>query len=142
MATVSKSCLSVRQHGDNLELGIKNVVVKNNQNINIHVILTVVDLDQVVTDGAVVYRIQLGAFKGRIPYSAVKAFIGVFEQGIDRRTNDSGYQVFYSGNYTTYASAVTARDEAIAKGVKDAFIVALVDGKRVPITDAMSGKGR
>jgi hypothetical protein len=97
---------------------------------------------QPVNPGVLTYRIQLGAFKGKIPYSAVEGFVRIFEKGIDREVNDAGFQVFYSGNYTTYEKAVVARDEAIAKGVKDAFIVALQNGKRVSITRAILSEGR
>jgi HPt (histidine-containing phosphotransfer) domain-containing protein len=97
---------------------------------------------QPVNPGAVTYRIQLGAFKGRIPYSAVEGFIRIFEKGIDRQVNEAGYQVFYSGNYGSYENAVAARDEAIAKGVKDAFVVALKDGKRISITKALLAENR
>jgi hypothetical protein len=97
---------------------------------------------QPVSPGVITYRIQLGAFKGKIPYSAVEGFIRIFEKGIDRQVNEAGYQVFYSGNYGSYEKAVAARDEAIAKGVKDAFVVALKDGKRVSITRALLAESR
>ena len=78
-----------------------------------------------------VYRVQLGAFRNNIPFSSVVAFLQVADKGITQQTDDRGLHIFYAGEFTDYESAVALRAEIVAKGITDAFVVTLKDGKRI-----------
>jgi cell division protein FtsN len=90
-------------------------------------------------DEKVTYKVQLGAFKNNIPFSSVVSFLSVADKGITELTDDRGLHIFYAGNVSSYSAAVAMRDEIVQKGVTDAFVVALKNGKRVVITEEMKG---
>ncbi len=50
---------------------------------------------------------------------------------------NNGYWVYYSGIYKSMEEANSRKDEIVAHGVADAFVVAFTDGKSVNITSAM-----
>ncbi len=91
----------------------------------------------VTTGGKIVYRVQIGAFKNNIPFTAVVTFLNIADKGITQLTDDRGLHIFYAGNLDNFSSASTLREEIVSKGVTDAFVVALQDGKRVALTDEM-----
>jgi hypothetical protein len=93
--------------------------------------------DESISASDVVFKIQLGAFKENVPFSAVSAFLSVADKGITQETDARGLHIFYAGQYTNYDEALAARSDIASKGVKDAFIVAFVKGKRTNATEAL-----
>lgn len=91
----------------------------------------------VTTGGKIIYRVQIGAFKNNIPFTAVVAFLNIADKGITQLTDERGLHIFYAGVLDNFSSASALRDEIVSKGVSDAFVVALQDGKRVVLTDEM-----
>ncbi len=85
----------------------------------------------------IVYHVQLGAFKNNIPFSSVVTFLAVADKGITQLTDDRGLHIFYAGTCDAFSIANTLKDEIVQKGISDAFVVALQNGKRIPITDEM-----
>ncbi|MBK9542617.1 MAG: hypothetical protein IPO49_09940 [Bacteroidetes bacterium] len=49
--------------------------------------------------------------------------------------------IFYAGSFTDYRLALALRQEVVDKGVKDAFIVALRNGQRITISEALKSGG-
>ncbi|MFM7217139.1 MAG: hypothetical protein ACKO1U_03870 [Bacteroidota bacterium] len=90
----------------------------------------------------VVYRVQIGAFRQNVPFDVVDAFLKISDQGIDREKDERGLQIFYAGKYTDFNAAVAAKEQAVQRGVKDAFVVAFQDGKRISLVSARKGSGR
>lgn len=90
-----------------------------------------------ITGGAIIYRVQLGAFRNNIPFTAVVSFLNVADKGITQQTDDRGLHIFYAGTCNKFSEAATLKEEIVSKGVTDAFVVALQDGKRVVLTDEM-----
>ena len=90
-----------------------------------------------VKDETIIYRVQLGAFKNNIPFSSVVTFLAVADKGITQLTDERGLHIFYAGNCDSFLNAASLREEIVSKGIDDAFVVALKDGKRIPITDEM-----
>jgi len=90
-----------------------------------------------VSASDIVFKIQLGAFRENVPFSAVNAFLAVADKGITQETDARGLHIFYAGQYTDYNQALSSRSEIVSKGVKDAFIVAFVKGKRTSATEAL-----
>jgi len=93
--------------------------------------------NEVINPSDVVFKIQLGAFKENVPFSAVSSFLAIADKGITQETDARGLHIFYAGQYSNFDEAVAARSEIASKGVKDAFIVAFVKGKRTNATEAL-----
>ncbi|HQV99314.1 MAG TPA: hypothetical protein PLZ91_03230 [Bacteroidia bacterium] len=91
----------------------------------------------VTSGGKIIYRVQIGAFKNNIPFTAVVTFLNIADKGITQLTDDRGLHIFYAGTLDNFSSASALREEIVSKGVTDAFVVALQDGKRVTLTEEM-----
>ncbi len=96
------------------------------------------EIEETVTAGGqVVYKVQIGAYKSDIPYNLVESYIAIMDKGITHKTDERGLHIFYVGNFSDYQRASVLLQEVLSKGVKDAFVVALRDGKRIPLTEEM-----
>ena len=62
------------------------------------------------------YKIQIGAFKNKLPENYFSSFANVTEEDKD------GYYKYYAGSYTNLADAVKRLDEMKKMGFSDAFI--------------------
>jgi hypothetical protein len=86
---------------------------------------TVDDKDQIV------YRVQLGAYKSKLPQNVFKNVGDI----IILQTED-GYYRYCSGAYKTLNDAAFHRAELVLEGYGDAFVTAYKGGKRIPMTQA------
>jgi hypothetical protein len=80
-----------------------------------------------------VYKVQIGAFRNDVPYHVVESFLLISDKGITRKKDERDLHIFYAGNFKDLASASGLREEINSKGIKDAFVVVLQDGKRISI---------
>ena len=87
--------------------------------------------------GQLIYKIQIGAYKNDVPYNMIESYLNIIDKGITEKTDERGLHIFYVGNCNVFNDASVLQAEIVSKGVKDAFIVALRDGKRIPISDEM-----
>lgn len=79
----------------------------------------------------IVYRVQLGAYKTKLPLGVYKNVGDV----IELRTED-GYYRYCSGAYKTLNDAAFHRAELVLEGYGDAFVTAYKNGKRIRMTEA------
>ena len=93
--------------------------------------------NETINASDIIFKIQLGAFKENVPFNTVTSFLAVADKGISQETDARGLHIFYAGQYTDYNEALAARSDIASKGVKDAFIVAFVKGKRTSATEAL-----
>ena len=90
----------------------------------------------------ITYRVQLGAFRQNVPYEVVTAFLKISVLGIDQVDDSRGLHVFYSGNFEQYEEAEIAKNTIVGNGVKDAFVVAFVNGEKTTVLRARQLGGR
>lgn len=82
-----------------------------------------------------IYKVQIGAFKTAIKQDA---FGGITP--VSGETTPQGFTRYTAGIFTTLDGANKARDEIRSLGYRDAFVVAFLNGKRVPISQAASAQ--
>jgi tetratricopeptide (TPR) repeat protein len=84
-----------------------------------------------------VFKVQIGAYNAGIPESAKKLFkkISVLRK-IDQYVDDRNYTVFTIGELTNVKDAIKLQDQIRQESVKDAFVIAIKDGKRIPLNEA------
>ncbi|MCO6499541.1 MAG: hypothetical protein J5I47_04070 [Vicingus serpentipes] len=80
-----------------------------------------------------VYRVQIGFFKSQLPQDH---FDGIFP--ISSEKIDQSYYRYTAGNFKKYEEAKEAKITISKKGYTDAFVVAYIDGKKVPISQALN----
>lgn len=84
-----------------------------------------------------VYRVQIGFFKSQL---AQEHFDGIFP--ISSEKIDASYYRYTAGNFSKYEEAKNAKIQVLKKGYTDAFIVAYIDGVKVPISKALESEGK
>ncbi len=95
------------------------------------------DVNLPSSSGKIQYRVQLGAFRNNVPFETVEAFLKISDKGIVRITDERGLNIFYAGDFINYDDALLLKDEIVGKGVKDAFVVAISNGRRVPLSGVL-----
>lgn len=91
--------------------------------------------DSKVTEPSnVVYKIQVGAYKGKIPESANKLIkkLSVIRK-VEKYTDEKGITIYTTGNLKNYQDAVTLQNQVKQEGIKNAMITAYQNGKKIPI---------
>ncbi|HWY33036.1 MAG TPA: SPOR domain-containing protein, partial [Nitrosopumilaceae archaeon] len=81
--------------------------------------------------GAIIYRIQLGAFKNKLSPNVFKNAGKVLEL-----KTDDGFYRYVSGAHKTLNSAAAQRADLVFEGYPDAWITAYKNGKRISLTEA------
>ena len=89
------------------------------------------------TLAAIVYKIQIGAFKGKIPDATNKMIkkLSILRK-VENFTDEKGMKVFSTGNLKTYQEAVTLQNQVKQEGVKKPEIVAFLKGKKINVDEA------
>lgn len=85
----------------------------------------------------IIYKIQIGAFKGKIPETTNKLIkkISVIRK-VENYVDDKGVKVYTTGNLRSYAEAETMLSQVKQEGVKNAVITAYQNKKKIAITEA------
>ncbi len=86
------------------------------------------DISEKFDKDAIVYRVQLGAFKNKISTSVFNTSAGVLEL----KTGESIYRYVTKG-YNSIEQAAAVRADLVIQGYSDAFVTAYKDGKRIPL---------
>jgi hypothetical protein len=84
----------------------------------------------------VAFKVQVGAFKEQVPVELADVFIKIAHKDLNHYTDERGIKIYTLGNFKTYEEAAALKAE-LAKnyGMKDAFIVAFKNGKKVPVSE-------
>lgn len=85
-------------------------------------------------DEGIVYKIQLGSFIREIPAKKKAMFDKISKiRVIDTFVNEEGATVYTTGNLANFEDAVTLQNQVRQEGIKDAFVIAMKNGKRVSL---------
>jgi hypothetical protein len=79
------------------------------------------------------YRVQIGAFREKIPEKTVGMYFLV--DGI-REIKDGGLTFLTVGKFKSYQEAKALEKEIKTKNIKDAFVIALMNGKKISLQQA------
>jgi hypothetical protein len=85
-----------------------------------------IPIDEKLPDG-LVFKVQMGAFKNVIPQDLFKGI-----SPVSGETTPKGFIRYTAGLFFTCESADQAKKEIRTLGFPDAFVVAFMDGKRIP----------
>ncbi len=89
----------------------------------------------------IVYKVQLGAFKNEVPVDIMNKYLTIADKGI--ANFKSGELTIYTvGNYKEASAAEAVKAEVIAKGIADAFVIALNNGEKISLEEAKKLGGK
>ncbi len=81
--------------------------------------------------GTIVYRVQLGAYKHKLPREVFMNIDNIVEV-----KTENGYFTYSAGSFTKYQDAVDYKTKLTALGYPNLFIKAYQNGKRIPLPKA------
>jgi cell division protein FtsN len=86
---------------------------------------------------AITYKIQVGAYKGKLPETAAKSIkkLGVLRK-VENYKDEKGVTVYTTGSLKRYQEALTLQSQVKLEGIKNATIVAYNNGKRITLDEA------
>ena len=84
-----------------------------------------------------IYRIQIGAYSRGLPAYMDRLYkkLSVIRK-IENYTDDQGIVVYTTGRLTNFEDAIKMQKQVRREGIKDAFVVAYLNGKRISIKEA------
>lgn len=92
---------------------------------------------KVTVDEGVIYKIQIGAYKGKIPESANRLIKKLtLIRKIDNYIDDKGVTIYTTGSLRLYQEAVTMQNQVKQEGIKNPIITAYRNGKKITINEA------
>lgn len=87
--------------------------------------------------GGISYKIQIGAFKGKIPEAANKQIKNIsIIRKVETHVDEKGVKVYTTGNLRLYSEAVTMLAQVKQEGIKNAVISAYQNGKTISVKEA------
>ena len=89
----------------------------------------------------IVYKVQLGAFKNEVPVEIMNKYLTIADKGI-ANFKSGDLTIYTVGNFKDAASAEAIKAEVIAKGIADAFVIALNNGEKITLEDAKKLGGK
>lgn len=89
-----------------------------------------IPIDSKMPEG-LIFKVQVGAFRKPIPQNLFKGI-----SPITGETTPKGFIRYTAGIFTKYSNADKVKNKIVAMGYKDAFVVAFLNGKRIPINEA------
>jgi hypothetical protein len=85
----------------------------------------------------IVYKIQIGTFKGKIPDASNKMIKKLsMLRKVENYTDEKGVKVYTTGNLKTYQEAVTLQAQVKQEGVKNPVLMAFQKGKKITVDEA------
>ncbi len=85
------------------------------------------------------FKVQIGAFKNGVLTQAFKSSYAKISKlrKTDKYTDAKKYVIYTVGNFSVYTDAAKMKDQLIREGMKGAFVVAYLNGERIPVAEAI-----
>lgn len=85
----------------------------------------------------IIYKIQVGAYKGKIPENAAKSIkkLSIFRK-VENYKDEKGVTIYTTGRLKNYKEAVTLQNQVKQEGIKNAAIAAFRNGKKITVIEA------
>lgn len=96
-------------------------------------------LNEIVTETppAVIYKIQVGAYKVKMPDSAAKAIKKLeLLRKVENYKDEKGVTIYTTGSLKTYQEALTLQAQVKLEGIKTPSITAFSKGKKITLDEA------
>jgi hypothetical protein len=88
--------------------------------------------------GIIIFKVQIGAYNTELPESAKKLYKKIsLLRKIDQFIDDRKYTIYTIGELTNIKDAVKLQEQIRQESVKDAFVIAYKDGKRISLNEAL-----
>lgn len=138
MDEIGKFQQRVRQYEDSIANTNKvTAQAEVHDTITLYTSAPVIEEKKAEATGNIIYKIQIGAYKGKIPDSANKLIkkLSIIRK-VENHVDEKGFKTYTTGNLRLYTEAETMLSQVKQEGVKTAVITAYQNGKKIPVTEA------
>jgi len=87
------------------------------------------------------FRVQVGAYRQEVPVEDAKVILSLSNIGLDTKV-DSDITYYTAGNYGSYAEAKQMQTQVANQGLSGAFVVALQNGQKIDLQEAIKLTGQ
>ncbi|MAZ37175.1 MAG: hypothetical protein CL842_06970 [Crocinitomicaceae bacterium] len=87
------------------------------------------------------FRVQVGAYRQEVPIEDAKVILSLSNIGLDTKV-DGDMTYYTAGNYGSYAEAKQMQTQVSNQGLSGAFVVALQNGKKIDLQEAIRLTGQ
>jgi tetratricopeptide (TPR) repeat protein len=117
---------------------IQDTIVIDTVRVDSTQIQTETPFNEPVESGKIVFKVQIGAYNTELPESAKKLYKKIsMLRTIVQFTDDRNYTIYTIGELTNVKDAIKLQEQIRQESVKDAFVIAFKDGKRIPLNEAL-----
>ena len=89
-----------------------------------------------VDASGIYFKVQLGAYREKVPFDVVDKFLELSNKKITHILDADGLTCYFAGELKDLNAAIKLKDEIVAAGIKDAFVVAVNSDKKIPVEQA------
>jgi tetratricopeptide (TPR) repeat protein len=94
--------------------------------------------DEETETPGVVFKVQIGAYKSELPQTAKTLYDKISKlRKIEKYTDERGITIYTIGEMTDFEKAKKLQEQIRQESIKDAFIVAFKQGKRISLEEAL-----
>ena len=97
------------------------------------VVTTAVNSSTLPTTGEVVFKVQIGAYRSDLTEAKLSALKTQCGAELSQSVNTIGLHLIYAGSSKEYDLALLLKNEIVAKGFKDAFVVAFSGNTKIAV---------
>ena len=105
------------------------------QSVPVYTVKNPIPINEKLPEG-LIFKVQIGAFRKPIPQNLFQGM-----SPITGETNPKGFIRYTVGLFEKYTTAEKIKNKIVELGYKDAFVVAFLNGKRIPINEAYAMAG-
>ncbi len=87
------------------------------------------------------FRVQVGAYRQEVPVEDAKVILSLSNIGLDTKV-DGDITYYTAGNYGSYAEAKQMQTQVANQGLSGAFVVALQNGQKIDLQEAIKLTGQ
>jgi hypothetical protein len=120
-----------KQSKEELQLALNQLVQQNKQVVQVPVAPVVVDPNSTEANQDLYFTVQVAVYNKPLTNPTIK---GVNELLVTK--TEKGQFRYSSGEFTSFAEARERKNQVVAKGIPDAYVVAYYRGKRISIGEA------
>ena len=127
---------SIQQISDLHSRQTANINQKNQDTITFYKSSPKAVIETDETSG-IIYKIQIGAYKGKVPPTAIKSIkkISILRK-VENYKDGNGITIYATGNLKRYQEAVIMQNQVKQEGIKNAAIIAFQKGKKITVNEA------
>jgi len=102
------------------------------------IIQTEIPVIDAPTTGIIIFKVQIGAYNTELPESAKKLYKKIsMLRTINQHIDERNYTIYTIGEMTNIKDAIKLQEQIRQESVKDAFVIAYKQGKRIPLNEAL-----